>query len=73
MLKKHLINIDVENVCCLLCLWRPLPIQSLLIRHLFEIEIFCNIIIVITVTFDQFKASFQNRTGFRFSLENYGI
>ncbi len=27
--------------------------------YLFEIEIFCNIINVFTVTFDQFNASFQ--------------
>jgi len=27
-------------------------------QYYFEIEIFCNIINVLTVTFDQFKASF---------------
>ncbi len=31
-------------------------------QHLFEIEIFCNIIIVFTVTFDQFNASLPNKS-----------
>ncbi len=33
-------------------------------KHLFEIEILCNIINVFTVTFDQFNASFLNSINF---------
>jgi len=35
-------------------------------QHLFEIEIFCNIINIFTVTFDQFNASFLNERSIPF-------
>ncbi len=31
-------------------------------KHLFDIEIYCNIINVFTVTFDQFNASLMNKS-----------
>ncbi len=37
--------------------------------HLFEIEIFCNIINVFTVTFDQFDASLLNKRSRFFSRD----
>ncbi len=37
-------------------------IESSKEQHLFEIEIFCNIINVITVTFDQFNASLMDKS-----------
>ncbi len=36
--------------------------QSSKEQHLFEIEIFCNIINVFTATFDQFNASLLNKS-----------
>ncbi len=37
-------------------------------QHLFDIEIFCNIINVLTVTFDQFNASLLNKVLINFFL-----
>ncbi len=59
--ETFLININVENSFCgngnifhFRILW---CVEILKEQHLFEIEIFCYIINVFTVTFDQFNAS----------------
>ncbi len=50
-------NIFVETVMYFIFLDSQMNRQ-----HLFEIEIFCNIINVFTVTFDQFNASLMNKS-----------
>ncbi len=58
-----------KQLCCSIFLWKLWYIlffrihrwtESSKEQHLFEIEIFCNIINDFTVTFDQFNASFMN-------------
>ncbi len=62
-----------KQLCCFIFLLKPwctfIFQDSLMNRkfkrpHLFEIEIFCNIIDVFTVTFDQFEASLLNKSRF---------
>ncbi len=57
-----------KQLCCPIFLWKPWCILFFTIlwwiesskeQHLFETEIFCNIINVFTVTFDQFNVSSQ--------------
>ncbi len=49
----------VESLCCVhdKFFFKTLWIESSKDQHLFEIEIFCNIIKVFTVTFDQWIVS----------------
>ncbi len=63
--------INVENSCAAQHFFGNWYIEFLRIiwwiesskeQHLFEIEIFCNIISVFTVTFDQFNASLLNKS-----------
>ncbi len=58
-----------KQLCCTIFLWKRWwilffrihrSIESSKEQHLFEIEIFCNIINVFTVTFDQFNTSLMN-------------
>ncbi len=59
MLKTVLLNIFVETTMVflsILCLR-----ESSKVQHLFELKIFCNIINVFTVTFDQLNASLLNK------------
>ncbi len=60
-----------KQLCCTIFLWKSWCIlffrihrwiESSKEQHLFEIEIFCNIINVFTVTFDQFNASLINKS-----------
>ncbi len=60
-----------KQLCCTIFLWKPSCIlffkihrwiESSKEQHLFETEIFCNIINVLTVTFDQFNASLMNKS-----------
>ncbi len=59
------ININAENSCafCGYIFFRLLWwIQSSKEQHLFEIEMFCNIIKIFTVTIDHFNATLLNRS-----------
>ncbi len=56
MLKTLLFNLFVETVI------PPPPQKSKEEQNLFEIEMICNIIIVYTVTFDQFIASLFDKS-----------
>ncbi len=56
MLNTVVLNIFVETE---IIIWW---IESSKEQHLFEIEIFCNVINVFTITFDQFNASLLNKT-----------
>ncbi len=60
-----------KQLCCTIFLWKlwwilffriHRWIESSEEQHLFEIEIFCNIINVFTVTFDQFNESLLNKS-----------
>ncbi len=59
-----------KQLCCTIFLWKPSYILFFRIHRwiesskeqcLFEIEIFCNIINVFTVTFDKFNVSLMNK------------
>ncbi len=57
--ETFLIIINAENcLYCLIFLWKQTESPK---QHLFTIEIFCNLINVFTVTFDQFNASLLNK------------
>ncbi len=68
-----------KQLCCTVFLWKSSYmlffrihrwIESWKEQHLFEIEIFSNIINVFTVTFDQFNASLINKSiNFRLILD----
>ncbi len=67
--ETFLIIVDVENSCAASCFCgnRDTFIVFLIFfhskeQHLFEIEIFCNIINAFTVTFDQFNVSLMNKS-----------
>ncbi len=60
-----------KQMCCTIFLWKLWYILFVRIhrwietsekQHLFEIEIYCNIINVFTDTFDQFNASLMNKS-----------
>ncbi len=60
-----------KQLCCPIFLWKPWYIlffrilwwiESSKEQHLFEMEIFCNILNVFTVTFDQLNECFLNKS-----------
>ncbi len=58
---KQLLNIFVETQIFFTILWW---IEISKDQHCFVIRIFCNIIVVFNVTFDQFNASLLNKSNF---------
>ncbi len=54
-----LVHIFVETVFSIKILWW---LKNPKIQHLFEIEIYCNLINVFTDTFNQFNASLLNKS-----------
>ncbi len=71
-----------KQLCCTIFLWKPWFIlffrihrwiESSKEQHLFEIEIYCNIINVFTVTFEQCKVSLLNKSINVFKLYTFQV